>query len=334
MRTSPGFWWRSRGIIAYALALPAFAYGRVAAARMKRRGARARLPVICVGNFVVGGGGKTPTALAIADLLESLGRRPGFLTRGYGGRRRGPIKVDPDTHLATDVGDEPLLLAARAPTVVARNRRAGAAMLADLGVDTIVMDDGFQNPALKKDLALVAVDAEVGVGNGMTFPAGPLRAPLSGQLAAADAIIRVGTGHGAETVVRAAARMGLPIINAVYEPVRKRGFKSRKYLAFAGIARPEKFFRTLEEAGVTVVITRQYADHQVLKAAECRLLLNTAEEGGLSVVTTEKDAARLRGGTGVMAELAAAVQVFPVRIRFEEERRLLSLIEPLFQEGA
>ncbi len=333
MPASPRFWWTSRGPLAIALALPALVYGRVAAARMGRKGAKVPLPVICVGNLVVGGGGKTPTAIALADLVEPLGRRPGFLSRGYGGRNKGPLQVDAETHVATDVGDEPLLLAARAPTVVARDRKAGATLLADLGADVVIMDDGFQNPSLEKDLALVAVDSEAGIGNGMTIPAGPMRAPLSVQLAAADAIIRVGTGTTAEPVVRAAAKMGLPIINAVYEPVRKRGFKSRNYLAFAGIARPEKFFQTLTDAGVTVSQKRSYADHQVLTAAECRRLLNEAERRDLSLVTTQKDAARLRGGTGAMAELCEAVQIFPVRIRFEEEGRLLMLLQPLFHDG-
>lgn len=307
-------------------------YGGVAARRMKRKGLAVRVPVICVGNFVAGGGGKTPTALALAELMRTLGKQPGFLTRGYGGRNKGPLRVDPKIHNASDVGDEPLLLAANAPTVIARDRRAGANMLVSDGVDIIIMDDGFQNPSVRKDLSLMAIDAAVGVGNAMTIPAGPLRAPLSVQMKAADAIVRVGTGSAGEAVVRAAARMGLPVINATLAPVKKRGFKTRKYLAFAGIARPEKFYQTLADAGVKVVATRNFPDHHRLTASQCRQLLNDAERDELTLITTEKDAMRLRGGTAVTAELADAVQVFPVRLRFEQEGRLLTLIEQLFHD--
>ena len=184
MRAAPRFWWRPRrGIAALALWLPARLWGGLAAWKMSRPPRlRPAVPVICVGNFVVGGAGKTPTAQAFARMARSRGHRPGFLTRGYGGSETGPLLVDPARHGSDAVGDEALLLATVAPTIVARDRVAGANALMAAGVDLIIMDDGFQNPALAKDLSVVAVDAAVGIGNGLVTPAGPLRAPLAPQL--------------------------------------------------------------------------------------------------------------------------------------------------------
>lgn len=297
---------------------------------MAKQGQSAPVPIICIGNFVLGGGGKTPTAIAVAGLLQARGAKVGFLSRGYGGREAGPLQVDIDTHTAGDVGDEPLMLARAAPTVVSRDRPLGVRMLADLGVGVIVMDDGFQNPSLEKDLNIVVVDSHVGIGNARIFPAGPLRAPMAIQLNKADAIIRVGTGDGSGAdVVRAAATLGLPILSARLEPVKKRGYKSKKYLAFAGIARPEKFFRTLEEAGGRIVERKAYPDHDPLSDNQCRYLSIRSRDQKLTPITTEKDAVRLQGRIGPAAELLADTQIFPVRMKLEEEGRLSVLIDPL-----
>src|SRR5690348_2940661 len=161
----PAFWWRKPGLAASLLAPLGALYGAVAARRMRRLGQRARAPVVCIGNLTVGGAGKTPTAIAAAQALREAGAKPAFLTRGYGGRLAGPVAVAP-THDAADVGDEPLLLARVAPTVVARDRVAGAIAAVEAGADVIVMDDGFQNPALAKDLSLLVVDGRRGIGNG------------------------------------------------------------------------------------------------------------------------------------------------------------------------
>src|SRR5580700_4417453 len=191
----PAFWWQS-GSGTWLAPLGAI-YGAVAAARMRLRGQRAGVPVICVGNLTVGGSGKTPAALAVAHLLHAAHQRPFFLSRGYGGRLAGPVRVNPAVHRAADVGDEPLLLARLAPTVVARDRPAGAKFAQFAGAGVIVMDDGFQNPSLAKTLAIVVVDGRRGIGNGRIIPAGPLRAPLGIQLDHAQAIVVVGPPVGA-----------------------------------------------------------------------------------------------------------------------------------------
>jgi len=324
---APAFWWRERGLAGHALSPLAALYGAVAARRMRRPGPRAPIPVICVGDLTVGGAGKTPTALAIADLCRQMGRRPGFITRGYGGGEPGPVLVDASCHSAAEVGDEPLLLARAHPTIAGRDRLAGARLLARLGCDVAIMDDGFQSPSVAKDLALIVVDAARGVGNGLVFPAGPLRAPLAAQLRRAQAVILIGQDGGGAPAVRAAARSGVPVLAARTEPVRRRGFKSKRWLAFAGIARPEKLYDSLRAAGARLEATMDFPDHHTFSEAECQVLLDRAAAQGLALITTEKDMARLAGRDGACARLAAAAQTFPIRIVLEEPRRLVALIE-------
>ena len=186
---APFWWYRRKGALGSALAPLGNLYGRIAEKRFADiTPYRSRLPVVCIGNFTAGGGGKTPTAIAIAALLKELGAKPAFLTRGYGGASKGPVLVK-QGHSATEVGDEPLLLADASPTMVSADRPAGAKAIEATDASVIVMDDGFQNPSLAKDLSLVVVDGGVGVGNGLIIPAGPLRAPLDAQIARASALI-------------------------------------------------------------------------------------------------------------------------------------------------
>ena len=193
LRRAPRFWWRDRPTLLARLLQPlGDLYGRIVLRRMRQPGTDAGLPVICVGNFVAGGAGKTPTAIALARMLrDELGRCPAFLSRGYGGRLVGPVAVDPARHCAADVGDEPLLLAREALTVISRKRAKGAMKLVEEGADLIIMDDGFQSARVHADFALVVVDARRGIGNGRVFPAGPLRAPLDVQINAASALLLV-----------------------------------------------------------------------------------------------------------------------------------------------
>lgn len=326
MLNPPAFWWKQRSLAGAALSPVGLVYGAVAARRMRRPGRRAPIPVICVGNFTVGGAGKTPTAMAIAELCREMSLRPGFLTRGYGGREPGPILVDPETHSAEEVGDEALLLARARPTVAGRDRVAGAALLACLGCDVAVMDDGLQNPSLEKDVSLAVVDAECGVGNGLVFPAGPLRAPLMVQIRLADAVILVGAQTRAAPVVRNAARCGIPVFSAAAVPVRQRGFRRKPYLAFSGIARPQKFYETLRKAGARVEATLDFPDHHPFSESDCQALLKRSEADGLTPITTEKDMARLLGRNGAAGRLAAAAEVFPIRMMLDEPRRLTALI--------
>lgn len=325
---APAFWWRS-GMGPEALALWPLArlWGWRSAARMNRTPRyRPPVPVICVGNFVLGGAGKTPTALAIARLARGRGMKPGFLASGYGGKVSGVLLVKPGDS-ATLVGDEPLLLAAAAPTVVGRDRAAAAARLVEEGVDLIVMDDGFQNPHLAKDLSLAVVDAAVGIGNGMVFPSGPLRAPLVPQLARADALIVVGEGEAAEPLIRAAARAGRQTQRARLKPARMREWqKGEPILAFAGIARPEKFFASLAEVKAPVTVKRDFPDHHYYSEAEAERLLAEADDGGLRLVTTEKDRVRLAGSGGARGRLHDRAETLAVTLEFENETAIIEMI--------
>jgi tetraacyldisaccharide 4'-kinase len=328
----PAFWWRDGSPFAGLLAPLAAAYGTIAARRLMQPGARARVPVVCIGNLTVGGSGKTPTAIAVARALQAAGATPAFLTRGYGGRLAGPVAVAP-AHGAAEIGDEPLLLARVAPTIVARDRRAGAAAAIAAGADTIVMDDGFQNPALAKDFSLVVIDGRRGIGNGNVFPAGPLRAPLAAQLARAQALLVVEAPSAAANGVLAAGRAcGLPVLNArlVPDAAAVASLAGRRVLAFAGIADPEKFFATLTAAGIPPAATRRFPDHHRFSAAQAAELIAAAERDGLALVTTEKDAARMQGDAGrgaALAALAARAVPFPVRLMFDDEEALRQVVE-------
>jgi len=321
----PAFWWTDGPAGALLAPLGAL-YGAVAAARMRRPGAAAGVPVICVGNLTLGGSGKTPTAIALARLLTEAGERPFMLTRGYGGRERGPLRVAAGMAAAA-VGDEPLLLARAAPTIVARDRPAGAALARAQGASVIVMDDGLQNPSLRKTLAIAVLDGRRGIGNGRVFPAGPLRAPLAAQLDHIHALLVIGGPDGAAAVIAAAAARGLAVFRATLAPdaaavARLRG---RRLLAFAGIGDPDKFFGTLAAAGVAPMRCRAFADHHRYTARDAAALLGEAQREGLDLVTTEKDAARLAGDPA-LAELAKRSEVLPVTLALEERQRFAGFV--------
>lgn len=292
---APGFWWREPGVAAGLLRPLSWIYGRIAATRMRKGGDTSALPVICIGNVTVGGSGKTPTVITVATLLRGMGLRPAFLTRGYGGRLPGPVLVDPARHGASEVGDEALLLAREAITIVARNRPRGAALALGSGADVIVMDDGLQNPSLHKDLAIAVFDGAVGIGNGSPLPGGPLRAPLAAQWPLIDAVLVIGPGQAGDRVAAEALAKGVPVFRGSLVP--KAGaassLGSRRVLAFAGIGRPEKFFDTLRACGAYLVETRPFPDHHPYSLSDVRSLIEAAGEAGASLVTTEKDWMRL-----------------------------------------
>jgi tetraacyldisaccharide 4'-kinase len=317
---APSFWWREASWAAAALAPAAMIYGTVAARRMRREGRAAGIPVICIGSLTVGGAGKTPTALALGEILaaEKPGEKPFFLTRGYGGNAHGPLTVDPARHGGRDVGDEPRLLARQAPTIVARDRVAGAAAAQEAGAGMIIMDDGFHSPSVRKDVAILVVDADYGIGNGYVLPAGPLRAPLPAQLAHAHALIVVGPGSRAAPVVAAAGTRPVFRARLAPDPAALAGLRGSRVLAFAGIGHPDKFFATLEEVGIRIAAKRSYGDHHHYTAAEAAALVAEAERQKLVLVTTEKDVARLVGDDRV-ATLAQRARAFPVRLVLEDE---------------
>jgi tetraacyldisaccharide 4'-kinase len=321
----PAFWWQPNS--GRPLAPFAAIYGAVAALRLQSRGQRVGIPVICVGNLTVGGAGKTPAALAIGRLLLAEHKRPFFLTRGYGGRLAGPVRVDPAIHRAADVGDEPFLLSALAPTIVARDRVAGARAARGGGANVIVMDDGFQNPALAKDLAILVVDGRRGIGNGRIVPAGPLRAPLEIQVAHAQALLVVGASAGAAPVAAIARRHGVAIFHGrlAPDPATLDALGQHRVLAFAGIGDPEKFYGTLSEAGVAVAERASFPDHHRYTAADASALMARADAAGLLLLTTEKDHARFAADPALGA-LAARANVLRVQLKVDEEAEFGRLI--------
>ena len=332
----PAFWWTDAGGAAALLAPAAAFYGTVAAYRMKgvRNGRTAQVPVVCVGNFTVGGAGKTPAAIALAKLAMAAGRRPFFLTRGYGGSLSGPIRVAGQR--ADEVGDEPLLLARIAPTVVACDDDHGSAMrsgLADLrssGADLIVMDDGLQNPSLAKDFAIALVDGRRGIGNARVVPAGPLRAPLAVQLDRVDALMLVGAATPAsEGVLAAGAKRGLPLYRGELRPnpAAVAALAGHPVLAFAGIADPEKCFATLEAGGIPAAVRVRFPDHHRYTKAEMAALIARAQRDRITLVTTEKDVVRMSGDPAAAQLLARAVAL-PVEmvLRSDDGSALLAAI--------
>lgn len=331
----PAFWWRAPGIEAALLQPVAWCYGAIAGRRMRRSGARAGIPVICIGNLTLGGAGKTPAAIAVARLLSERGETPYFLSRGYGGTETGPLRVDPATHTSQDVGDEPLLLARVAPAIVSQDRVAGAALARAQGASVIVMDDGLQNPSLEKDLSVAVIDGARGIGNARVFPAGPLRAPLAVQRERIGACLVVGGGGALPPALAAesAKESAEPLLRGrlVPDPAAVAALAGRKVLAFAGIGHPDKFYATLSASGIAIAATQSFPDHHRYSDADARLLLERARAQGLTPVTTEKDMVRLTGGE--CAALAARTQVLPVTLAFEDGERVRRLLDAALAKG-
>lgn len=320
----PAFWYRPRSLQSYALWPLGALYGAITARRMLRQGLDAGIPVICVGNYHVGGAGKTPTVLALTKLLRELGETPVVLSRGYGGRLKGPVMVDREHHDASDIGDEPMMMSRDVPVAVARDRLDGVALAKSQGATVILMDDGFQNPALLKDASLIVIDGERGLGNGKVFPAGPLRAPLEVQLARTDALVLIGDGNAANDVAAEIAKRNKPELRARLKPdaASLAQLLGKRVFAFAGIGDPERFFRTLRASGIDVARTRAFADHHMFSQGEISSLAADAQREQLTPVTTEKDLARLRGREGV----PDGIMPFAVRLEFDDPAKLRQLI--------
>ncbi len=314
----PSFWWQNElcgreRVLAGALAPFGSLYGAVAGRRMRQPGTKAPLPVLCVGNLVVGGAGKTPMVLALAKRLLATGESPWLLTRGYGSAAEHgpPVIVDKVAHSALEVGDEALLLARAAPTLASGDRVSAAHLAARQGASVLVLDDGLQNPALEKDLKLIVVDAAAGIGNGLCLPAGPLRAPLSVQLDFASAVVIVGDGPQGAYLAERAQRAGKPVIAArlVVTSDVKAQLAHRRVYAFAGVGRPSKFFATLEELGAEIIGTACFPDHYAYQRADMAPLQRAAQETDALLVTTEKDLVRL--GSAAASEDAALDPTLP-----------------------
>ncbi|MGR3455308.1 tetraacyldisaccharide 4'-kinase [Pseudooceanicola sp.] len=312
---APGFWHRPPGLAAWALA----PLGAVYAAATRRRlaaaeGAEPGVPVICVGNINAGGTGKTPMVIALMQRLADRGVTAHVLSRGHGGTAEGPLRVNERAHSAAEVGDEPLLMSAFGPVWVGRDRVATARAAVAAGAQALLLDDGFQNPALRKTLSIVVVDAVAGFGNGFCIPAGPLRESVKAGMARADLLLSVGPPRAQAAFREAWGRaVSVPQLTGVLEPLQTgMDWEGLRCLAFAGIGHPEKFFATLRGLGADLVQTVALSDHQPLTAAILARLERDAAAAGAQIVTTEKDAVRLP------QDWRRRVLSLPVRMRFGE----------------
>lgn len=324
MLAAPAFWGREPGLAADLL-LPLGAVWD-AVGRLRRalaRPVRVAAPVLCVGNLVAGGAGKTPVALSLADWFRAHSVAVHVVTRGYGGRLAGPTRVEPAIHSAVEVGDEALLLAQRAPCWVSRDRAAGAAAAIAGGAELVLLDDGFQNPSIAKTVSLVVVDAGYGLGNGRVIPGGPLRENSRRALARADAAVLLAGDGEIVSPCAVGCDWALPIVPAVLAPVMGDKFAARRVVAFAGIARPAKFFATLREVGAELVGERRFPDHHRFGRRDIALLHRLATRERAQLVTTAKDYVRLS------AALRAGIEVLEVEIRWRDTAALTALLAPI-----
>ncbi len=322
MFNAPKFWYQHPGLTAQSLSPLSSLYSLGSSLRGALASSqKVTVPVLCIGNLVVGGAGKTPTALSIATIIKSQGKNVHFLTRGYGGRVTSPTLVDFSKHTAVEVGDEALLLANVAPTWVARNRVAGAKAAVQDGAEVIIMDDGLQNPYLEKDLALLVIDGQQGLGNGKVLPAGPLREPIVWGLQRVQAVVLIGEDQ--RQVTELVKRANKPLLTATVIPENEsvKLIKGQSVIAFAGIGFPEKFFAMLEKYGARVLEHHSFQDHYAYRENDLSELVHRANKRGALVITTAKDKVRVPKG------LHSSIQVFNIQVKFDDQDVLEKIIQ-------
>ncbi|MDF1729057.1 MAG: tetraacyldisaccharide 4'-kinase [Sulfitobacter sp.] len=326
MKRPPAFWYQRKTDLRARALQPLGALYAAGTARRLRKGdpLKLKVPVICIGNINAGGTGKTPTVIAVVDHLRGKFHEPHIVSRGYGGTLDGPVRVDPARHSAKQVGDEPLLLSAFAEVWVARDRAAGARAAVEAGATAVVLDDGFQNPALRYDLAIVVVDAEKGFGNGLCLPAGPLREPVATGLARADLLLSIGDEAAQAAFDATPLPAGVPRVRATLAPLQTgMDWEGSRVFAFAGIGYPEKFFATLRALGAKVVQAEALEDHQPLPPPLLARFEADARAMNAQLVTTEKDAVRLP------PSYRTQVLTLPVRLHLPGENALFSALDAL-----
>jgi len=307
-------YWQTNSLLTKILSPVCLVYGLITKLRIKfGKPQHVKIPVICIGNITAGGTGKTPVSLSIAKLLETEMYHPFFLTRGYGGKLQGII-VNCKKHSAGDVGDEPLLLARQAPVVVNADRFAGAQLAIANGADIILMDDGFQNPGLYKNISFLVFDGNYGIGNGRIIPAGPLRETFADGIKRADALIILG-----EDKHSLAAKCRLPVFSAHTKAVQTAS-GNLNILAFAGIGHPQKFYHTLKEQGFNLLETFDFPDHHFYSAEELEKLLAIAQKRNAEVYTTSKDYVK------IPPALQKEIHAFDITVVWDEPEKLLEFI--------
>lgn len=291
MIKAPQFWWEPLPFYGKIFSFLSWIYGWIVESRLKSvTPIRVSVPVICVGNLSLGGTGKTPVVLFLADYFLKKGRKVGVLTRGYGGKVKGPLRVNTNHHTEREVGDESLLLAGVVPTWVAHDRVAGAKEMVRKGINLILMDDGHQNPFLYKDLNLVVVDGFQGFGNKEIFPLGPLRESLKCGLERADVVVSVRSPSKTLKQDLASYKGVIAVAEIILD---KNALPSQKIMAFCGIGNPDKFFTSLERAGGEIVERQAFPDHYRYSSSDLKFLKKKALSHQSILVTTEKDWVRL-----------------------------------------
>lgn len=312
---TPSFW-KNKTLLSTALLPAGWIYAGLTALRLKlKKPCHAAIPVICVGNLTAGGSGKTPTAVSLAGILKRGGKNPFFVSRGYGGRLQNII-VDSERHTAADTGDEPLLLSREAPVALNADRGKAAVLAQQNGADVIIMDDGFQNPTLHKDLSFLIIDGGFGFGNCRPVPSGPLRENLNKGLARADAAIIIGSDKQNIRPLLGS----LPVFEGQICPEPIPDAQTINAIAFAGIGRPGKFYASLKECGVNVIAEHDFPDHHFYTESDLQKLMDEAREKGAVLYTTAKDFVK------IPAALRPHFRVLEISIKWKDEAALADFV--------